>query len=106
MPPISPASGSPRERAQRLNAGSFELAIERVGFDEEAEPELVERGVGEADDQAVENVADQGAEDGCGAVGGPIEAAMRDPGKDREVAQGTTKGCRSRVPNPCMSPRP
>src|SRR5580698_5050374 len=89
---------SPRERAQRLNAGSFELAIERVGFDEEAEPEFVERGVGEADDQAVENVADQRAKDRCGAVSGPIEAAMRDPGKDRQVAKEPPKDSVAEAP--------
>ena len=79
--------GSPGKRAQRLDAGAFELAIERVGFDEEAEPELVERGVGDAEDEAAKNVADERTEDGGGVVGGPIEFISRDPRKNCKMRE-------------------
>src|ERR1700759_2460907 len=79
--------GSPGERAERLDAGAFELAIEWVGLNEEAEPEFVEGGVGDTDNEAVEEGADQGTEDGGGVSGGPIESAAGDPREQGEMGE-------------------
>src|SRR5262249_36983300 len=79
--------GSPRQRAKCVDAGAFGLAIERVGFHEEAEPEAGGRGGGGAENQAVEGVGAERGEEGRRVVGRPIEGEPREPGKKGEVAE-------------------
>ena len=70
-----------------MHARTFDFAIERVGLDEQAEPEAVEGGVSDAENQSVENVADERTEDRRALIGGPIEEVVRGERKKRELAE-------------------
>ena len=70
-----------------MHTRAFDFAIERIGLDEEAYPKSIDGGVGHAEDQAVENVADQRAKN-CGAlVRGPIEWLVSGERQERELAK-------------------
>src|SRR5579863_774728 len=92
------SDGSPRERPERLYAGSFELTVEWIGLDEEAQPEFVEGSVRDAEDKAVKNMADERTEDGGGVVGGPIKSAAGEPREQREMAEEPPKNCVTKAP--------
>src|SRR4029077_11805811 len=63
---------APFERTQKAEAGAFGLTIQGIGLDEETDPNAVDRGIRDAEDQAVKNVSYESAEEGAALVGGPI----------------------------------
>src|SRR6267378_4398349 len=64
---------SPSQRAQDVQTGTFDFPVEWVGLDEQADPNLVNGGVRDAENQSIEDVSHQGAEDGAPLLRRPIE---------------------------------
>src|SRR5260370_41484004 len=71
-PPISPAIAPHPNERRMCRPGTFDFPVERVGLDEQTDPNLVNGGVGNAEDESIQDVSDQRAEDSASLLRRPI----------------------------------
>src|SRR5215471_17214406 len=88
----------PFDGTKEVQPKSFQLAIERIGLDEEPHPDAIEKSINRSQNETVNDVADQRAEQ-CGAlVGGPVERLMAQEREDREWAKEPQENPESQAP--------
>src|SRR6516165_2476996 len=63
---------------------AFRFSVDRVGIFRESYPQPVQRAVDQTDNQTVNDVADQGSEQRCASLVGPVQNVPLPFGKDRE----------------------
>src|SRR5262249_36827338 len=86
------------DAAQKVQPQSFRLAIERIGLDEEPHPDAIEKSIDRSQNETVNHVADQRAEQGGALVGGPVEWRTAYEREDRERAKEPQENPESQAP--------
>src|SRR3984885_15204106 len=57
------SQSSPADRTQDMNAGSFGFPIKRIALNEQPNPHAVQGGIGDAEDQPIENMPNKRTEE-------------------------------------------
>src|ERR1700691_2995576 len=70
---------SPADRMQDMNAGSFGFPIKRITLNEQPNPHAVQGGIGDAQDQPIEDMPNERTEEFTAVFRRPVE---RYPGGD------------------------
>ena len=67
--------------------GTFDFPVERVGLDEQTNPNLVNGGVRNAEDESIQDVSDQRAEDSASLLRRPIQGHSRSKSQECQGAE-------------------
>src|SRR6266403_1041418 len=98
-----PRDRPPSHRAQEVQAGALNFPVERVGLDEQANPNFVDCGVRHTENKSVQYMTYQRAEDSGSLLSRPIQGPSRSESQERQGAKKPPEDCKPEPPSHARS---